>query len=65
MSYSSFAALMGAVLVEDLSVANESSATRILWVSPTGEAQAVHTDSGLARVITTALVMSNDRIVAN
>jgi hypothetical protein len=45
----------GAVLVEDTSVSDEFSATRILTSSPTGEAQGVHSESGHAQVITSGL----------
>src|SRR5215510_4436593 len=45
----------GAVLVDDTSVSDQFSATRVLTSSPTGGTQVVHTDPGHAEVITAGL----------
>ncbi|HJZ82239.1 MAG TPA: hypothetical protein VKD91_17900 [Pyrinomonadaceae bacterium] len=45
----------GAVLIEDASVSDQFSATRVLPSSPTGDAQIVPTDPGHAPVITAGL----------
>src|SRR5262249_3617505 len=45
----------GAVLVEEASVSDQFSATRVLTSSPTGGTQVVHTDPGHAEVITAGL----------
>ena len=50
-----FCRLDGAVLVEDSSVSDQFSATRVLPSSPTGGTQVVPTDPGHAEVITAGL----------
>ncbi len=50
-----FCRVDGALLIDDLSLTDESSATRILPGSQTGEAQALHTDTGQSQGTTSAL----------